>query len=86
MVTRFAIEQMQRIVAAGKRSVAVTDEAYRRYNRELDLEEKGKTYVDLRAGSFFINEHNRSSVMCPFSPTDLWDRLNNVPEGDLVFE
>lgn len=86
MVTRFAIECMQQLIVEGKRQVDVTQDGYWRYNHMLDEREAGKTYTDPRAQNFFMNRFARSSVMCPFAPSELWKWLRYPDRNDLIME
>lgn len=85
MVTRFALECCAELILAGKRTVEVTEEGFRRYNDHVDRREALKTYTDPRAQNFFMNRYARSSVMCPLGPSELWGMLRNVPQGELHF-
>lgn len=84
MVTRFAIEWVQKLIVDGKRSVEVTEPAYWRYNGLLDQREAGKTYTDARAKSFFMNRYERSSVMLPFAPSELWNWLRHADADEFL--
>jgi 4-hydroxyacetophenone monooxygenase len=86
MVTRFAIECMQHLIVEGKRQVNVSLEGYWRYNRLLDEREAGKTYTDHRAQNFFMNKFSRSSVMCPFAPSELWTWLHHPDRNELIVD
>ncbi|CAN5204938.1 NAD(P)/FAD-dependent oxidoreductase [soil metagenome] len=83
MVTRFALEQIADLILTGKRAVEVTPQGFDRYNAHLDAREKLKIYTDARAQNFFMNQHARSSVMCPFGPSELWNMLRDVAPGEL---
>ncbi|MEY2927566.1 MAG: hypothetical protein RL367_2043 [Pseudomonadota bacterium] len=85
MVTRFALECCARLMGEGKRAVEVTQAGFDRFNALLDVREKGKIYTDPRAQNFFMNPHGRSSVMCPFAPSELWRMLKPLPDADLTF-
>jgi 4-hydroxyacetophenone monooxygenase len=85
MVTRFALECCARLINDGKRTVEVTQAGFDRFNALLDVREKGKIYTDPRAQNFFMNPHGRSSVMCPFAPSELWKMLKPLPDADLTF-
>lgn len=86
MVTRFALECMAALILEDKKSVDVSPDAFERYNALLDGREKLKIYTDRRAQNFFLNKHNRSSVMCPFGPSELWKMLRERQPGDLIFD
>lgn len=85
MVTRFALECFAKLILDDKKSVEVSGFAFDKYNEQLDRREKLKIYTDDRAQNFFLNKHNRSSVMCPFGPSELWRMLREQSQGDLIF-
>jgi 4-hydroxyacetophenone monooxygenase len=85
MVTRFALECVAKLIIDGKKSVEVTDEAFQLYNDKLDKRERMKIYTDPRAQNFFMNKSGRSSVMCPFGPSETWQMLQDAHRDDLVF-
>jgi 4-hydroxyacetophenone monooxygenase len=85
MVTRFALECIERLILDGKRSVEVTQEGFKHYNDHLDRREKLKIYTDPRAQNFFMNRFARSGVMSPFAPSELWWMLREVKDGHLTF-
>jgi 4-hydroxyacetophenone monooxygenase len=80
MVTRFALECMAYLILQGKSSVDVSLDAYWQYNEELDRAEASKLYSDLRAHSYFRNDHGRSAGNCPFDGRKTWNWLRN-PTG-----
>jgi 4-hydroxyacetophenone monooxygenase len=86
MVTRFALECAEYLILNGKRSVEVTEEAYWRWNSELDEREKSRIYMDPRAKSYYQNEHGRSATNCPFWGTEMWHRLRRPDFNDLIVE
>ncbi len=85
MVTRFALECIAKLILDGAKTVEVTDDAFQRYNKKLDERERMKIYTDSRAQNFFLNKSGRSSVMCPFGPSELWQMLHDAHRDDLVF-
>jgi 4-hydroxyacetophenone monooxygenase len=85
IVTRFALECVERLILENKRAVEVTVEAFERYNAELDRREKTKIYTDPRARNYYMNEFNRSSVQSPFGLSETWRYLREVRSGDLTF-
>jgi 4-hydroxyacetophenone monooxygenase len=84
MVTRFALQCMERLILGGKRSVDVTEDAYWRYNYELDELEASRIYMDPRAKSYYQNEHGRSATNCPFPGTQMWHRLRQPNFDEVV--
>jgi 4-hydroxyacetophenone monooxygenase len=84
MVTRFALGCMERLIVGGKSSIDVTDEAYWRYNDELDQLEASRIYMDPRAKSYYQNEHGRSATNCPFPGTQMWHRLRRPNFDEMI--
>jgi 4-hydroxyacetophenone monooxygenase len=86
MVTRFALECIEMLIMENKRTIEPTSEAFARYNRELDAREALKIYTDPRAQNFFMNRYQRSSVMLPFSPSELWNKLRPLKVSEFQIE
>jgi 4-hydroxyacetophenone monooxygenase len=84
MVTRFALQCMERLILGGKSSIDVTEEAYWRYNDELDQLEASRIYMDPRAKSYYQNEHGRSATNCPFPGTQMWHRLRRPNFDEMI--
>ena len=84
MVTRFLLDCISELIIGGKSSVDVTEEAYWRYNGQLDEREKFKIYKDPRANSYYRNEHGRSVTNCPFPGNEMWHRLRRPNFDDLI--
>lgn len=85
MVTRFALDCVAKLILEGKRTAEIGRPGFDRYNAHLDRRETTKIYTDPRAQNFFMNQYARSSVMCPFGPSELWRMLKNDGPGDLEF-
>ncbi len=84
MATRFLLDCISELILTGKSSVDVTEQAYWRYNDQLDEREKFKIYKDPRANSYYRNEHGRSVTNCPFPGNEMWHRLRRPDFGDLI--
>jgi 4-hydroxyacetophenone monooxygenase len=82
----FALERMAELILDNKRTVEVTQKGFDDYNAELDALEKTRIYVDPRAQNYYVNEHNRSVVNCPFPLRQVWQQLHDVPPNHLKFE
>ena len=50
------------LIEQDRRAVDVTEEAYWRFNDELDRVESRMIYMDRRVSNYYRNEHGRSSV------------------------
>lgn len=79
-VTRFALENIAALIERGHRAVDVTEDAYRRYNDEVDRAEQQMTWMDPRARNYYRNEHHRSAAMAPLDTRLLWNWLRD-PAG-----
>jgi 4-hydroxyacetophenone monooxygenase len=84
MVTRFLLECVQELILQPKTTIEVTEDAYWRYNAELDDQESSRIYMDPRAKSYYQNEHGRSATNCPFPGTEMWHRLRRPNFDDLI--
>jgi 4-hydroxyacetophenone monooxygenase len=80
LVTRFALECFRGLIEGEKKTVDVTEDAYWRYNDELDRWEEFKVYMDPRTRSYFHNEHGRSPANGPIDMRRIWSWLRS-PTG-----
>jgi len=80
MEIRFAMQCVAGMIETGHRSVEVSEEAYWRFNDELDRAEKKMIYADPRVTSYYRNEHGRSSVNGPIDIRRMWRWLRD-PAG-----
>lgn len=84
LMTRFALQRMDDLITGGRRSVEVTQEAYERYNADLDAREKQRAWSHERANTYFRNASGRSATNFPFEGTDLWRWLRDPDPAALV--
>jgi 4-hydroxyacetophenone monooxygenase len=77
---RFALQCIAGLITQDKRTVEVTDDAYRRFNEELDREESFMLYMDPRVSNYYRNQHGRSAVNCPIDFRRMWSWLRD-PTG-----
>lgn len=77
LITRFALECVEALIARDKTSVDVTEDAYWRYNNELDRVAGTKAWMDPRAHSYFVNEFGRSATNGAFDSRLLWAWLRD---------
>jgi 4-hydroxyacetophenone monooxygenase len=86
ITTRFALECMQRLIlGGGQGSIDVTDEAYQRYNEEVDRRNEMKVWSDPRANNYWgRNEFGRTSNRNPFRGTELWRFLRHPNFDELI--
>lgn len=85
MEIRFALQCIGGLIASGKSSVDVRDDAYWRFNDELDQVEKAMIYMDPRAHNYYQNG-GRSCVNGPIDFRRMWHWLRDPttprPESD----
>lgn len=76
MEIRFALQCIGGLIESGKSSVDVKDDAYLRFNEELDREEQGMIYMDPRAHNYY-QRGGRSCVNCPIDFRQMWSWLHD---------
>jgi 4-hydroxyacetophenone monooxygenase len=75
---RFALNNIAGLIAQHKNTVEVTEDAYWRFNDELDREEKMMLYMDPRVSNYYRNaEFNRSCVNGPIDYRRMWKWLRD---------
>lgn len=86
LITRFALECIETVITQDKKSVEVTEEAYWKYNDELDRVAATKAWMDPRAHSYFVNKWGRSATNGAFDSRLLWAWLRDPrrPEETLA--
>jgi 4-hydroxyacetophenone monooxygenase len=84
MVTRFLLQCVEDLIVGGHASVEVTEDAYWRYNGELDERERFKIYKDPRANSYYTSQFGRSVTNCPFPGNEMWHRLRRPNYDDMI--
>ena len=85
LVTRFALECIRGLIEHDRRAVDVTEDAYWRYNDELDEWEATKPYKDRRVNNYYTNEFGRSSTNSPIDIRKMWGWLRSpvAPRPDV---
>ena len=83
LVTRYALQCMERLILEDKKEIEPTEEAYWRFNEEVDERNARKVWSDPRAQSYYWTEHGRSVVMCPFTGPEIWSLLRHPPADEL---
>jgi len=73
MATRFALQCIEQLILQDRKEVNVTQDAYDRFNAELDRREATKVYADYRVTNYYKNDFGRSAVNCPFDVRFLWN-------------
>jgi 4-hydroxyacetophenone monooxygenase len=83
LVTRYALECIERLILEDARAIEPREEAYRRFNEDVDERNGRKVWSDPRSGSYYWTEHGRSVVMCPFTGPEIWRLLRHPPNDEL---
>lgn len=83
LVTRYALECMERLILGGGRAIEPTRAAYDRFNEDVDARNARKVWSDPRASSYYWTEHGRSAVMCPYTSPEIFHLLRHPPFDEL---
>jgi 4-hydroxyacetophenone monooxygenase len=83
LVTRYALQCMERLILDGRRAIEPKREAYDRYNEDVDERNANRVWSDPRADSYYWTEHGRSVVMCPFTGPEIFDLLRHPAFDEL---
>ncbi len=83
LVTRYALECMQRLILEDRHSIEPREDAYVRFNEDVDARNARKVWSDPRSGSYYWTEHGRSVVMCPFNGPEIFDLLRHPAFDEL---
>jgi 4-hydroxyacetophenone monooxygenase len=83
LVTRYALECMQRLILEDKRAIEPREDAYVWFNEEVDARNARKVWSDPRSGSYYWTEHGRSVVMCPFNGPEIFNLLRHPAFDEL---
>lgn len=77
LAIRFAVSCIAGLIASGKRSVEVTEDAYWRYADELDRNEAKMLYSDPRVTTYYKNAFGRSAANNPIDIRRIWRWMRN---------
>jgi 4-hydroxyacetophenone monooxygenase len=83
LVTRYALQCIERLILEDRKAVEPTEEAYWRFNDDVDERNSRKVWSDPRAKSYYWTAHGRSAVMCPFTGPEIWSLLRHPPSDEL---
>ena len=84
VTTLYAMRCMERLILEGRRSIEVTDEAFWRYNREVDRLNAIKIWADPRAHNYWWTKHGRTSSQIPFTGYQIRDMLQRPEFADMI--
>ena len=83
LVTRYALQCMERLILEDRKEIEPTEEAYWRFNEDVDERNARKIWSDPRSHNYYWTEHGRSAVMCPFTGPEIWSLLRHPPLDEL---
>src|SRR5215471_10648072 len=83
LVTRYALQCMERVILDDKQEIEPTENAYRRFNEDVDERNGRKVWSDPRAQSYYWSQHGRSVVMCPFTGPEIFNLLRRPAFDEL---
>jgi 4-hydroxyacetophenone monooxygenase len=79
--TKFIVECLGHLIVEGRKTIDITEDAYWRYNREVDRAGELKVYSDRRANNYYMNEFGRSAGNTPFDGRLFWSWLRSPSEA-----
>ena len=82
LVAQFALRSVAGLIERGAHSVEVTEDAYWRFARLLDAEDRKMVYMDPRAHNYYRNEQGRSSVNGPIDIRRMYRWLQDPAGND----
>jgi 4-hydroxyacetophenone monooxygenase len=85
LIALFALKCMERLISEGKHEIEVTEDAYWRYNREVDERNRRRVWSDPRAPrNYYHTRHGRTATQCPFTGTEMWQYLHEPDFSQLI--
>ena len=75
LVTVYALQCIERLILEDNKSIDAKEDAYWRYNQEVDERNGRKVWSDPRANNYYWTDHGRSAVMCPFDAPKIYHLL-----------
>ncbi|MBN8830579.1 MAG: NAD(P)/FAD-dependent oxidoreductase, partial [Sphingomonadales bacterium] len=67
MTMLYAMQCMEKLILEGKHAIEVKEEAYWRYNKELDAINGTKLWADPRANNYYWTKHGRTASQTPYT-------------------
>jgi 4-hydroxyacetophenone monooxygenase len=83
LVTRYALQCMERLILDDRKAIEPTEEAYWRFAGDVDERNGRKVWSDPRSQSYYWTPHGRSVVMCPFTGPEIWSLLRRPAWDEL---
>jgi 4-hydroxyacetophenone monooxygenase len=80
---RYALQCMERLILDRKQAIEVTEDAYWRYNRQVDELNATKIWADPRAHNYWWTKHGRTSSQIPFTGYEVRELLLHPDLSDL---
>ncbi len=81
---RYGVEALVDTIESGARSIEVSQDAFDRYNKELDEAMKGLIWETEGTGGYQLNEFGRPGFSCPLRVDDYHHRLLKPDLDDFV--
>jgi 4-hydroxyacetophenone monooxygenase len=86
MVTLYALKCMEKLILGEKRTIEVKEDAYWRYNRNVDARNNHKVWSDPRASNYYWSRYGRSVVQNPFESAEMWHFLRTPDFEDMFID
>jgi 4-hydroxyacetophenone monooxygenase len=90
LVTRYALQCIERMIADDKRAIEVSEDAYVQYNALVDERNQQMVWSDPAASGYYSPSHEtganhvrRTSTMSPFRPREMFSFLRHPDFEDL---
>jgi len=82
----YMIECLDKMIAAGARTIEPSREAFERHNRRIDEQMKKMIWTHPKSKSYYQNSKGRPVGPWPFRLVDMWNEMRGPVEGDFVFD
>ncbi|RYD88155.1 MAG: hypothetical protein EOP61_34145 [Sphingomonadales bacterium] len=83
MTALYAMQCIERLILDDQRTIEVKEEAYWRYNRQVDERNLTKVWSDPRAHNYYWTGRGRTAVQNPFTPPEMWHFLRKPDFTDM---
>jgi 4-hydroxyacetophenone monooxygenase len=84
MTMFYAMQCMEKLILEGKDAIEVTEDAYWRYNRELDAINGTKLWADPRANNYYWTKHGRTASQTPYTGFEVRNFMLKPDFGDMA--
>ena len=83
MTMFYAMQCMEKLILDGKRSIGVSEDAYWRYNEDLDKRNGRLVFSDPRAQSYYWTKYGRTASQTPFTGYEVREMMLRPNFADL---